>query len=72
MPDITELPEWAVKEAKDIVGGWGYEESYWWQPIAKALARARVEGARERQKKLLQAYKINPKMVIALMEATKD
>jgi len=41
MPDTTELPEWAVKEAKDIVGRWGYEESYWWQPIAKALVKTK-------------------------------
>jgi len=43
MPDKTELPEWAVKEAKEIVGAWGYEESYWWKPIAQALAKARAE-----------------------------
>ena len=43
MPDKTELPEWAVNEAKDIVGAWGYEESYWWKPIAQALAKARAE-----------------------------
>jgi len=43
MTDTTELPEWAVNEAKDIVGRWGYEESYWWQPIAKALVKTRAE-----------------------------
>ena len=47
MPDTTELPEWAVKEAKAIVGVWGYEESYWWKPIAQALVKARTEGEEE-------------------------
>lgn len=26
------------KQAQEIVGKWGYEEPYWWEPIAAALA----------------------------------
>ena len=55
--DITELPEWAVYEAKEIVGAWGYEESYWWKPIAKALAIAVSEerGVKEKYQELIMA-----------------
>jgi len=56
MPDTTELPEWAVNEAKDIVGRWGYEESYWWQPIAKALVQARAEERSILLLELLQVF----------------
>lgn len=37
-----------IEKAKEIVGKWGYEEEYWWKPIAEALEevdrRAREEG----------------------------
>ena len=36
-------PDDVVKIAQEIVGKWGYEEPYWWQPIAEALAQARME-----------------------------
>lgn len=34
-----------IEEAKKIIGKWGYEEEYWWKPIAKALAAAELRGA---------------------------
>lgn len=32
--------------AKEIVGKWGYEEEYWWKPIAEALSQAEERGRR--------------------------
>jgi hypothetical protein len=29
--------------AKEIVGKWGYEEAYWWKPIAEAFAQIRAD-----------------------------
>ena len=33
--------------AKEIIGKWGYEEEYWWKPIAEAIDQARKEGREE-------------------------
>lgn len=33
--------------ARGIVGKWGYEEKYWWGPIAQTLKDAREEGRKE-------------------------
>ena len=41
MPEITDRDR---EKAKEIVGNWGYEEPYWWEPIAQALSKAREEG----------------------------
>lgn len=30
--------------AKELIGNWGYEEPYWWQPIKQALIEAHEEG----------------------------
>jgi len=68
MTDTTELPEWAVNEAKDIVGRWGYEESYWWQPIAKALAQARAELLLE----LLQVFNDHDVPLTMTAEQVRD
>lgn len=32
-----------IKIAKEIIGKWGYEEEYWWLPIAEALQTAQKE-----------------------------
>lgn len=34
-----------IDQAKEIVGKWGYEEPYWWRPIAEALQRTAIESA---------------------------
>jgi len=36
-----------IEIAKEIIGKWGYEEKYWWEPIAKAITKVREE---EREK----------------------
>lgn len=28
------------EQAQEIVGKWGYEEPYWWEPISKTLTEA--------------------------------
>lgn len=33
--------------SKRIVGKWGYEEPYWWGPIAAALKRERERAIRQ-------------------------
>lgn len=34
---MTNQPLNAEEMAKQIIGEWGYEEPYWWQPIADNL-----------------------------------
>lgn len=44
--DTPQTPEW--KEiAKEIIGKWGFEEEYWWKPIAEALSQAEERGRRQ-------------------------
>jgi len=52
-------PEWCEKHkskpddakigaeqiAREIIGKWGYEEDYWWKPIAQAITDAEKRGA---------------------------
>lgn len=38
-----------IKTAKEIVGEWGYEEEYWWGPIAVALREAYNKGLWDKQ-----------------------
>ena len=45
MMDTPQTPEWE-EIAKEIVGKWGYEEEYWWKPIAEALSQAEERGRR--------------------------
>lgn len=40
-----QTPEWE-EIAKEIVGKWGYEEEYWWKPIAESLSQAEEIGRR--------------------------
>ncbi len=35
------------QQAKEIVGKWGYEEAYWWKPIAEALRATHQEAQDE-------------------------
>lgn len=44
---MTNNTQHSEEEAKEIVGKWGYEEEYWWKPIAKAIQSAREEGIQE-------------------------
>ena len=30
-----------IKVAQKIIGKWGYEEKFWWMPIAKVIAETR-------------------------------
>jgi len=82
MPDTIKLPEDVERRLKEwsenpdtglcadfTTDGYAYYEELKIF-LADELAKARAEGARDQQKKILQAYKINPKMVIALMEKT--
>jgi len=41
------------KIAKEIIGKWGYEESYWWKPISDAL-----QTEKEKMKKELVEWSI--------------
>ena len=45
-----------IKKAKNIVGEWGYEEQYWWSPIAEALQ----EAQNKTQKAISNAIKGQP------------
>ena len=49
-----------TKEAKKIVGKWGYEEKCWWKPVADALSIAYQEGwmagMKERKKNKYQDH----------------
>jgi hypothetical protein len=50
MPEITDADR---KMAQNIVGEWGYEEEYWWRPIAKSIAEAREKGRQEMKEEVL-------------------
>lgn len=40
--------------AKEIVGKWGYEEEYWWKPIAEALSQAEERGRIEERERIFK------------------
>ena len=48
-------PQEVEKIAKAIVEKWGYEEEYWWRPIASALSTQRAK-AREELDKIIQRH----------------
>lgn len=45
-PPTTPTAE-QIKKAKAIIGKWGYEEEYWWKPIATALHSIQSQNIRE-------------------------
>ena len=67
MPDLIETIMIELKQRRD----WNNPEEVeiWFEEkLREVEVEAKREGRSDSQKELLKAYKINPKMVIALME----
>lgn len=45
-----DIDERFIEQAKEIIGKWGYEEEYWWRPVAMALSEMHKAGIEEGKK----------------------
>lgn len=53
---MTNQPLSVEEIAQQIIGEWGYEEPYWWQPIAANLKAYAAQQCAEKDKRIAELW----------------